>query len=138
MARPWVGDSRLDLTSTLWGAGGLRGNLSSSVHSIINVNATLEQMREFRLQGNTRVCGNSSATEDVLSRLSQGALTQRELIEYAQGLRSRDQLVRDCSAVDPDTGHVISCLADQVLASLCLLPKLVSFAKLALMPLLAG
>lgn len=123
MARPWVGDSRLDSSSTPWGVGGLRGNLSSSVHSIINVNATLEQMREFRLQGKTRVCGNSSA---VVSRLSQGTLTQRELLEYSQGSQSRDQLVRDCSAVDPDTGHVISCLADQVLAFLCLLPKLLS------------
>ena len=73
-------------------------------------NATIERMASFRDQGRTHSCGNSSA---FLSRLRLGVLTRRDLLEYA-GLKSRQHLVRDCSTVDPDTGQLVSCLADEV------------------------
>ena len=112
MARNWAGEeARLDLSSTRWTRGADAFNRSTWKRWMINVNATLERMREFRLGGRTHACGNSSA---VLNRLALGVVSQKELLEYA-GLRSRDQLVRDCSAVDPASGNVISCLGDQVL-----------------------
>ena len=109
---PWSGESRLDWSATSfdWSADTSALNMSASSMRVINVSATVERMRRFRDQGMPHACGNSSA---FLSRLRLGVLTQRDLLEYA-GLKSRQQLVRDCSTVDPDTGRLVSCLADEV------------------------